>query len=230
RATDEMAGYALAERLGCHGCHGPRGVGGTPNPGSKEMEIPSWDGGTPMMYAESEAELREWILDGVPKRLAQEHEHAHDHTAGRTSLPIHMPAYRDIIRADQVDLLVSYVKAVALWDPLPEAALRGRRTAARLGCFGCHGPGGMIGMANAGSFKGYIPPWRGKDFAELVRNDAELRSWILDGKIARFESNAIARFFTRRQVIQMPAYRDVVTDTEVDDIVAYIQELSKEAE
>jgi mono/diheme cytochrome c family protein len=36
------------------------------------------------------------------------------------------------------------------------------------------------------------------------------------------------RFFTGRQVIRMPAYRDVLADAEVDDIVAYIQQLSKE--
>jgi mono/diheme cytochrome c family protein len=180
-----------------------------------------------MMYAESEAELSEWILDGVPRRLAHERGHAHDHAVGRTSLPIHMPAYRQVLEEGEIDLLVSYVKAVALWDTIPEAALSGRRAAARLGCFGCHGPGGMIGMPNPMSFKGYIPPWRGTDFRELVRDEAELRSWILDGGIARFESNPVARFFTRRQVIKMPAYRDVVTEEELDDIVAYIEELSR---
>ena len=238
RATDETAGYALADKLGCHGCHGPRGVGGTPNPGSKETEIPSWDGGTPMMYAESEAELREWILDGVPRRIAagreasgdsDGHDREHHAATEANAPPVRMPAYRHVIDEDQVDLLVSYVKAVALWEPISEAALRGRRAAARLGCFGCHGPGGMIGVANPMSFKGYIPPWRGKDFAELVRDEEELRSWILDGGIARFESNPIARMFTRRQVIQMPAYRSVVSGEELDDIVTYIQELSRES-
>lgn len=230
RLTDEIAGYQLAEKLGCHGCHGPRGTGGTPNPKSDESEVPSWDGGTTMMYAKNEHELREWILDGVPRRLAEEHEHAHSHGPGDEprALPIRMPAFRHVISERELELLVAYVKAVAYWDTIPDAARQGRRAAAGLGCFGCHGPGGMLGVANPGSFKGYIPPWRGKDFDELVRDEDELRSWILDGKIARFESNRLARFFTRRQAVQMPPYRDVVSEQDLNDIVTYIQWLSKE--
>lgn len=244
RMTDEMRGYVLAEKLGCHGCHGPRGTGGTPNPGSEELEIPSWDGGAAMMYVEAESEFSEWILDGVPRRLAGKpgraqangHENGPGHEAAqrhapdeaRHAPPVHMPAYRSIIDDRELDLLIAYVKAVALWDTVPERAMRGRRAAGRLGCFGCHGPGGLAGAANPGSFKGYIPPWRGKDFAELVRDESELRSWILDGKITRFESNRIARLFTRRQSIQMPAYRTVLTQEELDDIVAYIQHISRE--
>ena len=125
-------------------------------------------------------------------------------------------------------LLLAYVKGVAYWDTIPDAARRRRGVAASLSCYGCHGPGGMIGAANLKSFKGYIPPWRGKDFAELVRDEDELRSWILDGEIARIASNPLGRFFTRRQIVQMPAYRGVVSGQDLDDIVAYIQWLSKE--
>jgi len=61
-----------------------------------------------------------------------------------------------------------------------------------------------------------------------VRDEDELRSWILDGEIARIASNPLGRFFTRRQIVQMPAYRGVVSGQDLDDIVAYIQWLSKE--
>ena len=71
--TPELRGYALAEKLGCHGCHGPRGTGGVPNPRAgltqTTGEIPAWDGGTAMMYVKDEDEIREWILDGRPWRL-----------------------------------------------------------------------------------------------------------------------------------------------------------------
>src|SRR5689334_11803636 len=70
RLTPELRGYELAEQLGCHGCHGPRGVGGVPNIGTQEGEIPAWDGGMAMMYVKDEKEIREWILDGRPWRLA----------------------------------------------------------------------------------------------------------------------------------------------------------------
>lgn len=237
RPTDEIAGYELAERLGCHGCHGPFGIGGVPNPGSDEGEIPSWDGGTPMMYAETEDEIREWIMDGGPKRLADGdsarvnadgHLHTHPTASDSNAPPLRMPAFRSVINDAELALLVAYFKAMAAWDAIPDDARRGRREAGDAGCFGCHGPGGMIGSANARSFKGYIPPWHGKDFGELVKNERELRSWILDGSIPRFEKNPLARYFTRRQLIRMPAYRDVLTSTQVDDIVAYVQWLSKE--
>ena len=100
--------------------------------------------------------------------------------------------------------------------------------ASRVGCFGCHGPGGRVGKRNPRSFKGYIPPWRGRDFNELVRDDEELRRWILDGKIDRLESNPLARYFTGRQVIQMPAYRDILNDEEVEALITYIHWLQNQ--
>jgi hypothetical protein len=41
-----------------------------PNIGTTEGEIPAWDGGMAMMYVKDEKEIREWILDGRPWRLA----------------------------------------------------------------------------------------------------------------------------------------------------------------
>jgi mono/diheme cytochrome c family protein len=237
RLTPEMRGHDLAERLGCHGCHGPRGTGGVPNPKSDDVEIPAWDGGMAMMYVKSDDEIRGWILDGVPHRVAHEHEGHHhgegeEHGEGaeQPAPPIRMPAFRSVIDENELADLVAYYKVVAVWDTIPESAMRGHRTAAQRGCFGCHGPGGMIGARNPGSFKGYIPPWRGKDFAELVKSEKELRSWIRDGTIPRFEKNPLARFFSHRQVIQMPAYRDVLTEEEIGDMVVYIQWRSREAD
>ncbi len=249
--TAEVRGYELAESLGCHGCHGPRGTGGVPNPGSREREVPAWDGGTAMMYVKNEDEIREWILDGKPWRLAlkdsldarrrqQEEQRARDsfprpgevslrpRPPERTELPLRMPAYRGVIDTEQLADLVAYYKAVAVFEEMPEEAHNGYRAARDLGCFGCHGPGGRIGAHNPRSFKGYIPPWRGPDFRDLVRNDDELRSWILDGGIPRIEENRVARFFTTRQVIHMPAYRGVASDSTLSVIVDYIHWLSRD--
>ena len=123
--------------------------------------------------------------------------------------------------------------AVAVFEhirrPRLTPALRGFAVAQNNGCFACHGPGGRVGSTNPGSFEGYIPPWQGEDYAELVRNDDELRNWILHGKIDRLESNPVARFFTRRQVIQMPAYRDVLTDSELESLMSYIEWFNHES-
>ena len=249
--TPELRGYALAEELGCHGCHGPRGTGGVPNPragfAGTTGEIPAWDGGNAMMYVKNEDEIREWILDGRPWRLVlrdslQARATRADSTppfpeAGRVELrngrmaavspPLRMPAFSGVIDDKQLDDLVAYYQAVAVFgddrDAMSSDARAGYAVARDTGCFGCHGPGGLIGAQNPRSFKGYIPPWRGADFEDLVRNDAELRAWIMDGYIPRIAENRVGRWFVSRQVLKMPAYRDVLADSSVDDVMSYIR-------
>jgi mono/diheme cytochrome c family protein len=237
RLTPALRGYEVAAKHGCFACHGPGGTGGVPNPGSDEEQIPAWDGGNAMMYVQNEQEIREWILDGHPKRLEQKHEHVrgdgeHDSESeakpGRTSPLLKMPAYRDVISENDIENLVAYYKAVAAFETLPSEAGEGYAVAARLGCFGCHGPGGRVGTKNPASFKGYIPPWQGDDYAELVKSDDELRQWILEGDIDRFEANPLARHFTRRQIIKMPAYKGLVSDEELAALITYIGWLQME--
>lgn len=241
KLTPELRGYELAERLGCHGCHGPGGTGGVSNPQSREGHIPAWDGGTAMMYIESEDEIREWILEGRPWRMVLRDSLRARHAPLDTmpsgvallprpsdpvALPVRMPAYRDVVDERELEDLVAYYKAVANYGDMPAQARAGYRAARAHGCFGCHGPGGLIGVRNPRSFKGYIPPWHGSDFEELVRDDGELRAWILDGTIARLDGNRGARFFTRRQIVKMPAYRGVLPDSSVADVMAYIRWVS----
>jgi mono/diheme cytochrome c family protein len=239
RLTPALRGSQLAEELGCFACHGPGGTGGIPNPRSEEEEVPAWDGGNAMMYVKNEQEIREWILYGHPKRLEDKHEHEHSADAdvhgdedvaqdSDSPFPLRMPAFEGVVSDGELNDLVAYYKAVAAFESLPQEAREGYQVASRLGCFGCHGPGGRVGSKNPRSFKGYIPPWSGKDYAELVKNDAELREWILEGGIERFESNPLARYFTRRQVIQMPAYRDVLNDDELEALVSYVHWLNGE--
>lgn len=229
RLTPALRGSEVAESMGCFACHGPGATGGVPNPGSEEEVVPAWDGGNAMMYVNNETEIREWILYGHPRRLQKEHaEHEHGASSDHeSSLPIEMPAFEGIISDKDLNDLVAYYKAVAFYEDPPPDAREGYRIASRHGCFGCHGPGGRVGASNPRSFKGYIPPWKGRDYADLVRNEEELRSWILDGHIDRFESNPLATYFTRRQVIHMPAYRDALDEEEIDALVAYIQWLNE---
>lgn len=226
RLTPELRGHDLAAELGCFACHGPGGTGGVPNPGSEEKEVPSWDGGTAMMYVNNEAEIREWILDGHPKRL-RNHQHTEDESPHE--LPFHMPAFRSVINDDQLADLVAYYKVVANYRNMPDAARAGYDVARRSGCFGCHGAGGLVGHRNPRAFKGYIPPWRGGDFRDLVRGDDELHQWIREGRIDRLESNPAARWFTRRQVIQMPAYGETLSDEEIGSLMDYIRWLQEES-
>ncbi len=212
-------GARVAFRLGCPACHGPGGTGGVPNPGSEDGEVPGWTGGTPMMFVKGEAEWAEWILDGAPRR-----ERAEPRPPGL----LQMPAYRGFLTDAELTNLIAYLKAVSgMARPAGGPPARGFAAASRLGCFGCHGPGGRTGSRNPRSLKGVIPPWEGSDFGDLVRDDAELRGWILDGGIPRLAGNPLARFFTGRQRIAMPAYRDVIKAGELEVLTAYLHWLRR---
>jgi mono/diheme cytochrome c family protein len=204
-------GRAIAARMGCFACHGPEGAAGGPNPGAKGGSIPTWTGGTWMMFNKSESDVRAWILDGHPP----------GRSADADAL-IKMPAYRSRLQEGETDDLVAYVLAVSAYGKLPDRASEGRDIVAKLGCFGCHGPEGRGVAANPGSFKGYIPAWDGADYADLVQSDAELRQWVRNGVSDRFRKNPAARHFVEAQVVQMPAYGDRVSDSDLAALGAYI--------
>src|SRR2546423_5240458 len=67
-------GGAIAFRKGCFTCHGPAGSRGMPDPGHGLEDIPTWSGGLMTMYARNEGEIREWIVDGLPKRIRDDPE------------------------------------------------------------------------------------------------------------------------------------------------------------
>jgi mono/diheme cytochrome c family protein len=215
-------GARLAAERGCLSCHGPAGRLADPEGTLGVGTVPSFDYEDVTSYAKTEAEIREWILDGKPRRLVE--------AGGDEPEPVlRMPAWRDRLSAREVDHLVAYVKAVSDFDPVPESAAAGRDAAARLGCFACHGPQGRFDTPNPGSLKGHIPSWTGEDFAELARDEGEIREWIRDGMPRRLRENAVATFFLRRQVIRMPAYGDRVGEDQMVAILAYIRWLRETA-
>ncbi len=217
RTTAAVRGRAVAERAGCFACHGEGGRGGVANPGAPTGEVPPLTAfAAAISYVQSDGELREWVAAGRPARLA----------ASRPSGLLVMPAYGDHLSGQEIDDLCAWLAVVGGHDrPPPGPAARGRALAGELGCTGCHGEGGRGGAGNPGSFKGYIPPWEGPDFALVVESEAELREWILDGVSRRFADNPAAQLFLRRQAIQMPAYRGRIARGELDALVAYIQSL-----
>lgn len=213
-------GARLAAERGCVSCHGASGRLADPDGTLGVGNVPSFDHDDVVAYARSEAEIREWILDGKPRRLRA--------SAGDEPAPVlAMPAWRGRLSTREVEQLVAWIKAVSDFDPVPEDAAAGRDAAARLGCFACHGPQGRFDTPNPGSLKGHIPSWTGRDFLELARDDAEIREWIRDGSPRRLRENPVAAFFLRRQAIRMPAYGTRATDEDVERIVAYIRWLRR---
>lgn len=214
-------GFRVAQARGCFGCHGPGGVRGVPDPGNGIGGVPAFSKEEVESYAQNEGEIREWILEGMPRRFREE-------AGAAPRALLQMPAWRGVLSDREVDQLVAYVKAASDFvtpDDPPAAA--GREAAARLGCFGCHGPQGRGNGPNPRSLKGYIPSWDGPDFPELARDEAEIREWILDGSPRRLRENRLAAFFLRRQLVQMPAYRGKIADEDVQRIVEYVRWLRK---
>lgn len=213
-------GYRVAQEKGCFTCHGPGGLRGMADPGYGLDEVPPLAGGLITMYAENEQEIREWILDGLPRRVRQDPQQM----KLRENALIRMPAWSGLLSKDEVEALVAYVKAVSDFESPPEGpASQGKQVAQRLGCFNCHGPQGRGSSPNARAFKGYIPSWDGKDFDELVQGEGELREWILDGSPRRLRENRVARWVLGRQPIQMPGYRGHLSEPEVQQIIAYVR-------
>ena len=210
--TPVQRGRVLAERMGCFGCHGAGGGQPIANPGAKSEEVPAWTGGTWMMWNRSERDVRAWIVRG-----------RRDDREPDPGALIRMPAYGKRVNAKETDDLVAYVLAACHFGPIDDdAASAGHEVAYRLGCFGCHGPEGRGLVMNPGSLKGYIPPWDGADFADLVRDAAEIRQWIETGACDRLRANPIARRFLTSQAIAMPAYRGRISEDDLKAVAAYI--------
>ncbi len=211
--TPVQRGRIVAERMGCFGCHGPGGGQPAQNPGAKGGEVPGWTGGTWMMWNHDEGDVRAWIVDGRPAHRERD--------AGAL---ISMPAFGKRLSTKETDDLVAYVLAVSQFGPIDdEQASAGHEVAFKLGCFGCHGSEGRGLVPNPGSLKGYIPPWDGDDFKELVRDDSELAEWVEDGISKRMRANPVARRILESQAIVMPAYREHVSQDEIRQLAAFIK-------
>jgi mono/diheme cytochrome c family protein len=211
-------GFRVAQASGCFTCHGPGGLRGYEDDGRGVGGVPPFSPDEVRAHAKSDDEIREWITDGMPRRLKDEPPEP-----GEAPV-LSMPAFGAVLDAAEVDQLVAYVKAVSDFGPAPEGeALIGRDTAQTLGCFACHGPQGRGNPPNPGSLKGYIPSWDGADYPDLVESESELREWIVDGSPRRLREHRVARRFLEKQSVKMPAYGQHVKEEELAAIAAYIR-------
>lgn len=126
--------------------------------------------------------------------------------------------------------LVVMASGFVAWSLLPRApgiywtwrssnpVRRGIEKARVLGCFQCHGELGTSGLPDPGVTGAEVPPWTGGTWMMYVKDEQDIREFILDGHLQRKklqESDAPAA-----TAIRMPAYRRVVRSTDVDDLVA----------
>jgi mono/diheme cytochrome c family protein len=208
-------GARVAAARGCLSCHSAAGRLADPDGARGIGSVPSFSHDDVAEYARDTNEIREWILDGRPRRLREEHEE-------EPPPLLRMPAWRDRLTEREVDALVAWISAISDFDRVPEPIAAARRTISVLGCFACHGAQGRGDTPNPGSLKGYIPSWSGADFPELVANDGELHEWVKEGSPRRLRDNPVAAFFMRRQTVHMPAFGDRISEAELQQITDYV--------
>jgi mono/diheme cytochrome c family protein len=108
------------------------------------------------------------------------------------------------------------------WQAVVAAApvQRGERVASRMGCFGCHGPGGSGGIPNPGSRAGDVPAWVGGSWMMYNHDPGDVRAWILDGHAPGQRPDPGA-------LIKMPGFRGRMSVAELADLTVYVLTVSQ---
>lgn len=235
-------GGALIESSGCYACHG-RGEGDprvnfrqSASGSRRPRSIPTfWENGI-----DDPAVLKEWIRDGHPADEASRHR----------SLFIQMPAYGGrFLTEGEIDAVVAWIlaegfrltggmgngdakmpsldmaQAAAL--SAEDALLLGDRLARKQACYQCHGELGQGGVSNPASFKAYIPGFWGRDFRELTDGGSreEILHWIDHGRGRAIEEGVtgpLAKRYFDGQAIAMPAYADLISESEKAVLVDFL--------
>jgi hypothetical protein len=100
---------------------------------------------------------------------------------------------------------------------------RGFDEAVEHGCFTCHGLGGMSGVNNPGSRWKTVPAWGGGTSMMFIREEKEIREYILDGGPARLRKDKDWQAEQSKALIHMPAFRDEVDGEELSELAAYFK-------
>jgi len=123
-------------------------------------------------------------------------------------------------------VLAGYAASVSLsrYRSRNEGAVqRGYRIADETGCFTCHGAGGHRGMLDPGHGLEDVPPWSGGILATYAENEGEIRQWIVNGLPESVRKDPEQMRLREKAVIRMPAFRAILSDAQVSDLVAYVK-------
>ena len=199
--SQEVAVGARAfTQFSCAQCHGPRGDG------SVSADVPG--------------------LQAVASTLtSQQLTQIIEHGAGVSSDPTkpYMPVWKGVVSKGQINALVAYIKAgfpavpgtaVATVPTDQGDVVAGMVLYDSFGCVNCHGPNGLGGVPNPASPDGTIPPLVGADFHNEF-DDQAMADVIRSGSVL---GNA--------PIVSMPHWGGILTDTEVNQLIAYIDSLT----
>lgn len=128
-------------------------------------------------------------------------------------------------------VVIGFIGVATAWWAVPRApgaywswrssnpVRRGIDKAKALGCFQCHGQLGAIGLRDPGTIDGEVPPWGGGTWMMFVRDEQDIRDFILDGRLQR-KKKTESSDSASSTAIRMPAYRAVVDSGDVNDLIA----------
>ena len=187
-------------RFACDQCHGDQGQGGV------SPDVPAL---TTVAKSLTVAQLTTIIQHGL----------------GESTNPDkpYMPVWHGIISPHQISDIVAYLHAglpaVSGAEPAPVPTDQGDVVAGsilytNLGCVNCHGPNGLGGVPNPQSEDTVIPPLSGKDFTSEFNTPAKIRDIIISGSV-----------IGKQPIVSMPHWGSILTDTEVNQLIAYIATL-----
>jgi len=124
--------------------------------------------------------------------------------------------------AVMVVALAAGVAAFSIFAPHVPAAERGRRLAERMGCFGCHGPGGIRGANNPGRTDLTVPGFEG-DVMMFAKSPDEIRQWIKTGTTEKRRVSGSWQEQRRAGAMKMPAFGRRLEKHQIEDLVAFVR-------
>lgn len=127
-----------------------------------------------------------------------------------------MLCFGGVLAIGAVALLLASLFADEIF-PEYSPAHRGRQVAAAGGCFSCHGGLGHPASVNPGRDVAGVP-----DLFHERQSLEELRQWIEDGISESKRQSQSFLSARENRILHMPAYRDQLNRTEIEDLVAFV--------
>jgi mono/diheme cytochrome c family protein len=201
-ASGELDYFAF----GCATCHGLYGRGGVKVPNvSGQATIPALNTKT-IRNSLNATSLRYFIQHGVVLKGATR---------------VYMPVWGAVLSNQQINDLVAYIRAgmppISGLAPQPvrtDLGLRveGQQLYVRLGCVVCHAFNGFGGVPNPSSPDKAVPPLRGAAFDQQFAKDSDIAYVIKHGSV-----------IGGAPIVSMPVWSGLVTDHQINALVAYIR-------
>ena len=105
---------------------------------------------------------------------------------------------------------------------------RGVARAGELGCFSCHGSLGSSGLKDPGAESLEVPAWSGGMYMMYVKNDHDIQHYVLEGSVPKVEGGqGSAGTPPPRAAVAMPAFRGMLSGSDLDDLTAAYKVLSQ---